>query len=89
MSELAQLYQQAYDSSNIEVETEAGEQITLEPKEDSNTCWLCNHCSQPFGICIWIWILMFITMTLVVIIRKITKKEDDEQENLELEECDN
>ena len=46
-------------------------------------CWLCKHCSQPLGLCIWIWLLIIVAsgVTAWRIWVFLTKKKKEKEEN--------
>ena len=67
--------------------TNPGENGTSNPYDDGNPsgvgskCPICHFCSQPLGLCIFIWLLIILAviLILVIIIFASKKKKEDEK----------
>ena len=46
-----------------------------------NNCPVCKHCSQPLGLCIWIWVIIIAVVailgTIIAVVLKIKKNRED------------
>ncbi len=57
---------------------EISDTTTAEPKEEK--CSLCGFCPVPFGLCIFIWLVIIIAVILLIfIVIKISKKDKKEK----------
>ena len=54
------------DTAEEKAETES--KISEKEKEDDSKCPLCGFCSQPLGLCLFIWIAIAVAVIIVIVI---------------------
>ena len=59
--------------------SDATEPTVGEVQEDEHKCKICHKCSEPLGLCIWIWIVIIVVVVLVIaaVVFFILKKKKD------------